>query len=170
MIDYQETVKNIINENGYKTAVEVGVWKGQLSKKILECPTIKQLWLVDPYDLQLGGFPKTGNRWTQKNADHLFLYQQTRFSQEKKVLFVRKTSVEASKWIPKTEFIFIDGLHDYDNVKADIDVWFPKLKKGGTIAGHDYHEVSWPGVVNAVTDSFEEYKVEGTVWSHKPNS
>lgn len=41
------------------------------------------------------------------------------------------------------DMIFIDADHDYDPVKTDITIWYPKVKKGGIIAGHDY---AWDGV------------------------
>ena len=36
--------------------------------------------------------------------------------------------------------IYIDGNHVYNNVCKDITLWFPKIRDGGTIAGHDYYE------------------------------
>ena len=36
------------------------------------------------------------------------------------------------------DFVFIDAAHDYESVKKDINAWYPKVKKGGVIAGHDY--------------------------------
>lgn len=34
--------------------------------------------------------------------------------------------------------VFIDAAHDYDSVVRDVAAWFPKVKPGGIIAGHDY--------------------------------
>ena len=46
------------------------------------------------------------------------------------------------------DFIYIDGLHTYEAVKQDIELYLPKLKKGGIIGGHDYYKYQWPNVVN----------------------
>src|SRR5574337_1235469 len=36
-------------------------------------------------------------------------------------------------------FIYIDALHEYEHVRADILLWLPRLRDGGTIALHDYN-------------------------------
>ena len=48
------------------------------------------------------------------------------------------TSVDASKIIEDNsiDFIYIDANHI--DVATDLKCWFPKLKEGGIIAGHDY--------------------------------
>jgi predicted O-methyltransferase YrrM len=60
------------------------------------------------------------------------------------------------------DFVFIDAAHDYESVKKDITAWFPKIKEGGTIAGHDY---SWcDGVKKAVHEFFQGtdiYEIRG---------
>ena len=33
-------------------------------------------------------------------------------------------------------------------------MWLPKIKQGGIIAGHDYLEACFMGVVNAVNETF----------------
>lgn len=43
------------------------------------------------------------------------------------------------------DLLFIDGAHDYASVKADFELYFPKVKVGGVIAFHDSF-VGWPGV------------------------
>lgn len=56
------------------------------------------------------------------------------------------------------DFVFIDAAHDYANVLFDIISWYPKVKKGGYIGGHDYHS-DWPDVAKAVHSYFKNEKV-----------
>ncbi len=46
------------------------------------------------------------------------------------------------------DFIFIDASHQFNDVMNDLNSWFPKLKKNGIFAGHDYG--TWDGVTKAV--------------------
>lgn len=39
----------------------------------------------------------------------------------------------------KFSFIHIDGSHEYKDVKADIEIWLPKLTVGGIVTFHDYY-------------------------------
>lgn len=66
---------------------------------------------------------------------------------------LRMTSLEAAQTFndQSIDFVFIDADHHYDNVKADIEAWYSKVKKGGVIAGHDYREAR-PGVIQAVDE------------------
>ncbi len=65
-------------------------------------------------------------------------------------------------------FAFIDASHDYVNVRADIEAWLPKVKRGGTLAGHDYFGI-WYGVGHAVRDYFSpgEYETRGASWIYQ---
>lgn len=56
------------------------------------------------------------------------------------VKFITKTSIEASKDFPDNYFdlVYIDAEHTYNSVKEDIEVWTPKVKEWGIIAGHDW--------------------------------
>jgi hypothetical protein len=38
------------------------------------------------------------------------------------------------------DFVYIDGNHSYSHVKEDLRLWFPKVKRGGVFAGHDYFD------------------------------
>jgi predicted O-methyltransferase YrrM len=49
--------------------------------------------------------------------------------------------------------VFVDGGHSYEQVKADIAAWTPKISPDGILAGHDYND-RWPGVIQAVDEAF----------------
>jgi hypothetical protein len=49
------------------------------------------------------------------------------------------------------ELLFVDGSHDYDDVKADFEQWVPKLVEGGTLAVHD--TTLWEGPKRVVEDN-----------------
>jgi hypothetical protein len=36
------------------------------------------------------------------------------------------------------DFVYIDANHTYEGVKEDIKYWYPKVKPGGLLLGHDY--------------------------------
>lgn len=45
------------------------------------------------------------------------------------------------------DFVYVDANHSFYGVMADLVAWYPKVKIGGYIGGHDYHQ---PGVYAAV--------------------
>jgi len=56
------------------------------------------------------------------------------------VKIVRKYSFDAVKDFPDEyfDYIFIDANHTYEGVSRDLVDWYPKVKKGGVLCGHDY--------------------------------
>jgi cephalosporin hydroxylase len=85
---------------------------------------------------------------------------------------IRMTSLEAANLYADNslDFVFIDADHSYEGVISDIKAWFPKVKVGGHIAGHDYNEIDWPGVVKAVDEFFTGKFIiisrEEGIWCH----
>jgi hypothetical protein len=61
------------------------------------------------------------------------------------------------------DFVFIDGCHDTEAVRRDIDLWSRKLRPGGILAGDDY---GWETVRTAVDARFPRVNVasSGCVW------
>jgi hypothetical protein len=53
----------------------------------------------------------------------------------------------------KFDFIYVDGIHQYENVLEDIMNYLPLVKEGGIIGGHDYGG-PWKGVQQAVDQVF----------------
>jgi len=62
-------------------------------------------------------------------------------------------------------FVFIDAAHHKSGVLLDLNAWWPKIKTGGMMAGHDF---DCPGVCEAVYEFFNPLKVEvhkcGSSW------
>jgi predicted O-methyltransferase YrrM len=48
------------------------------------------------------------------------------------------------------DFVFLDNEHTEEHVFLELNAWWPKIKSGGILAGHDFAEIEWPGVVIAV--------------------
>jgi predicted O-methyltransferase YrrM len=140
------------------TAVEVGVEHGFNASEMLNRMNIKTLYLVDPYTAYIDCLT---NGVIQEALDES--YQKMLFSIRyflDKTVVVKKTSIEASKDFEDNffDFVYIDASHDYEPVKADINAWWPKVKIGGIIGGHDY---KWsPHVERAVREFTEQYNLE----------
>lgn len=78
---------------------------------------------------------------------------------------INESSEIASKRFPDNFFdlVFIDANHSYENVKLDINLWLPKVKNKGILAGHDYHS-GWPGVIKAVDELLPSKKINNRNW------
>ena len=143
--------------------VEVGVWKGEFSDFILKRWKGKILYSVDPWKYFPGDEYEDDMNIQQKQFD--IIYEQVNSllgvygNRSKRI---RKTSVEASEDFKNEtlDFVYLDGRHSYKGVKEDIELWFPKVRNGGLLCGHDYiNEVIGNtdfGVKKAVDEFIEE--------------
>lgn len=66
---------------------------------------------------------------------------------------LKMTSEEASKLFEdkSLDFVYIDGLHTVENVLKDLTLWYPKIKDGMYIGGHDW---TWSEVQTAFKKFF----------------
>lgn len=57
-----------------------------------------------------------------------------------RVSMVKALSLEAAGRYPPNHFdwIYVDALHTYDAVLADLRAWWPRLRSGGLLSGDDY--------------------------------
>ncbi|MCK5260584.1 MAG: class I SAM-dependent methyltransferase [Thermoplasmatales archaeon] len=145
------TVKQLNNKD--LVGVEIGVAAGVNAKKIIEMLPIKKLYLVDPYlpysetnDLKkLAALKKEGHE---------------RLSKYKNKEWIEKPSIGAVRDIEENlDFVYIDGSHDYENVMLDCILWYPKVKPGGIMGGHDFIG-SHPELRRAVKDFCREKNVK----------
>jgi len=58
----------------------------------------------------------------------------------------KHSSIVASSWEKPIDILFIDGSHEYQDVKNDFEAFYPHVKKNGIIAFHDIRG-KWDGVI-----------------------
>ncbi len=63
---------------------------------------------------------------------------------------VQTSEAAAQTFSQPVELVFIDGAHEYEAVKLDFDLWFPKVVDGGVMAFHD--TIGWQGPKQVVQD------------------
>jgi glycosyltransferase involved in cell wall biosynthesis len=63
-------------------------------------------------------------------------------------------SVQASQLFGplSVDAVIVDAAHSTESVRRDLEAWWPKIKPGGIMAGHDY---DWPSVRAAVDGFFD---------------
>lgn len=134
----------IFADLNYTVGAEIGVRKGYYSIELLTRNPNMKLYCIDPW----GPYGRT----SQEKQDRFFRSTQGRLSLFPNVVFIRKTSMDALADIPdgSLDFVYIDGLHDFDNVIMDIVSWSKKVRSGGIVSGHDYFYNFGVGVVYAV--------------------
>ena len=70
------------------------------------------------------------------------------------------------------DWVYIDADHQYQSVKEDLEAWYPKVRSGGIVSGHDYDDnIVLGGVVKAV-DEFaktHKYKIKLTAEKETPS-
>ena len=139
--------------------VEVGSWMGQSASFLaVEIKNSNKLIKLDCVDTWEGSAEHSDV--AEVKANSLFDTFLNNIKPVNQIINpIKLTSSEASKLYTDNslDFVFLDASHDYDNVKLDVMCWYPKVKQGGILAGHDYNG-AWPGVIKAVNEFALKYK------------
>ena len=146
--------------------VEIGTYLGRSARVITDnLGQGSYLVCVDPYTNFKDSVININDESPLYNGDEI--YRQAQLNVPRAV-FIRMTSLDAvERFSDHTiDMVFIDGEHTYESVKQDINAWYPKVKPGGTLCGHDY--TTYNDVERAVKDSFPfewlTFPVE-SIWS-----
>ena len=139
--------------------VEVGVFQGDHAETILRRhKDVAVIYCVDPYQpyeqpVDVIAAKKTAHKRLKKYSN--------------RAIFIEEGSVEAASRFSRefVDFVYLDGNHEKPHVKADAESWWPKIKRGGVMGGHDFDH---PGVLNAVAEfavaNGLEIHAEATCW------
>jgi len=139
---------------------EIGTFNGGFAEKILYFTTPKKLHLIDPWE---GSWHDKAP--SQDEMDNRYQNVLKLFNREinlGQVVINRGYSHEVCNnfednyfdWI--FDWIYIDGNHQYEFVKKDLELYYPKIKVGGFIMGDDYHGKGkwWQDGVKRAVDEF----------------
>lgn len=116
--------------------VEVGVASGHCSRYLLEHVPDICLLLVDNWAV-----PDHPTKKTQESCDQAYESAAELLRQWPRNAFgMWGDSVKAATIIDDEfmDLVFIDADHRYPAVRDDIAAWWPKVRPGGILCGHDY--------------------------------
>lgn len=151
--------------------VEIGVFKGENARSLMDNLNVEKIYLIDSYERLYIKSEEVVPSMMEESEFSALIEKDPSFDGivynfercydiakgnlgkfTDKASFVRKRSDNAVNDVPDNiDFIYVDGNHDYEHVKQDIELYFPKLKKGGVMAGHDF-TADYPGVARAVLE------------------
>lgn len=159
-MDRIELIKSLLPEYPKGLGVEVGTFKGQFSKEIM------QVW--DGTLFMVDVWKELGNEYIDASNHKNFeggVYHECMKNiegYEDRAIMIRSTSKIASNFFEDNslDFVFIDANHAYEFVKEDISLWFPKVKKGGLVMGHDYLKMDWSH------PPFAENGIDKHIWTN----
>lgn len=139
--------------------VELGCWKGRSSCFLLVEALKRQkhpaIYFVDHWG---------GSNEPEHQADpelervyDMFLANIERAGYPKATVLRMPTVAAADLFeLESVDFIWVDAGHEYDEVKADLKAWWPRLRPGGVIGGDD---LPMEGVKRAVGEFFPSHEV-----------
>ena len=158
---------SIVKRHPQGIIVEMGVLEGRSLSHVL--PWCKgnncKVYAIDPWQ-----------DWSSHLCDHHLpeaelIYQAFTSNMQQLgfldyVNIIRKDSVEAARDFEDSsvDVAFIDTLHTYEHTKKEIIAWWPKIKVGGELFGHDYNSENL-GLIKAVNEAFGKPDVlHGCMW------
>lgn len=157
-----------IPEDEEVEGVEVGIYKGFTAEKVVEARPNLIYHMIDPWNSE-----EADPSYIDSGAEDAVLLQAEMEENYLRVVekiapyqgrahIYRMKSIRAADYFDSksVDFVFIDGDHSYDGAKRDIAAWYPKIKSGGWIGGHDYNHPRFPGVTEAVKERFSEDRIE----------
>jgi tetratricopeptide (TPR) repeat protein len=164
-IKHRDEFGQLFNKLGlFGKGVEIGVQEGMFSKTLRSTWKGEELYLIDrwKYDPDYKDIANVSD--TKQKEFYLSVVQ--KFSEDSSVQILRKDSLTAANQFPDNYFdwIYIDADHSFDGCSKDLKAWYPKLRSGGILAGHDYLDGEYSagsfGVKSAVDNFIKNKKVK----------
>lgn len=164
MLKHRADLYKLLPENSI--AIEIGVAEGQFSRDILNWPNIKKLYSIDSWKT-LNQKGDGGSEQTWHDANYVNTVKLLTPFGERSVILKQMSSAAVFNFEDNSiDFIHLDGDHSYDGVLSDLIAWYPKMKSGSVISGHDYLMTQY-GVNQAVADFTKKMGIKEVFTMHE---
>jgi len=156
----ETTDDGAVTQFAHGDGVEIGVAEGLFSRDILNWPIkFRQFYMVDRWKCVSSqrGDASMSQEWHDRNYTQAS--EMARGYPEAKLL--QGSSIVVANFVDfeSLAFVYVDGDHSFRGVMDDINVWYPKLRRGGVMAFHDYENENY-GVRRAVQYFAEKTKLQ----------
>lgn len=134
----------LIDELGLKVGVELGVNEGTYSDFLLANSNLEKLYSIDSWNMDASQTMAAPYKlWTVRNNE---VEEAERKSREllarhgARSVVIKANSFDAVDDFAdgSVDFVFFDAGHRFSGFALDMIKWWPKIKTGGVLAGHDY--------------------------------
>ena len=157
MIDRIELINLFEKNRVFNRGLEIGSYKGEYAKEILK-KWKGRLYLLDLWKSVDDDSYIDETNCKNYNSIMNACCENIKTFEDRCFMF-RADSNDLCDLFPSEyfDFIYIDANHKYDTVLNDMNKWFPKLRKGGVFAGHDYIKMDWFEDVNFAQDKINKH-------------
>lgn len=150
-----------LNDRGLLgTGAEIGCACGTFARQMLSTWKGIGYRMVDPWEKQSPDVYQ--DNMNDSDFDNFYKLCTELANKDKRVTLIRKLSIEAAPLHDDNslDFVYIDGNHSYRNVMEDIGAWFPKVKLGGILCGHDFVDKTGDGWFCQVESAVKRWATE----------
>lgn len=133
--------------------VEVGSWRGRSLSYLADLILTGEVAATAVDTWKGNSDPKDPTHGKDVYAD--FTANMKKLGIWDRLSVIREPSLKAASHFPPAslEVVMIDADHEKEHVAADLAAWWPKVRHGGVLMGHDYGtRCLCPGVVAAVDE------------------
>uniref|UniRef100_A0A7S1P4D4 Methyltransferase domain-containing protein n=1 Tax=Vitrella brassicaformis TaxID=1169539 RepID=A0A7S1P4D4_9ALVE len=140
LLDTRADLGDVLERENKTVGVELGVQRGEFAAEVLSrWPKCRKYYLVDLWTHQ-DNYNDTANVATDAQEAYMNEAKDKLRHWQDKTVWMRMLTSDAAREIPdnSVDFVYIDARHDYCGVSEDLSLYWPKLRVGGIMAGHDY--------------------------------
>jgi len=141
MCDSRDLMNQYIKIGSNPVMAEIGVFRGEFSKSLIEMYNPEILYMIDPWEGGICSGDMNGNNVCYIDGDECYNAVSNAFSTIPAAHLIRKYSNEITNEdiSPKSlDLMYIDGDHSYKGVSNDLKLGLSLVKSRGFICGHDY--------------------------------